>query len=160
MIPQMVIDESERIPKWRFYSSNQVLGESEGEHDTPCFVKLPSKCPLRRTVSVPTSFKERKKHLQTHRRIKTSPASSRPSLLQTFSNAPADRKRKLQGLEGRFPERYDSQRWVYARRDDYDRYLIPRSSSTESTRVLEKEKQYEDDGPVLLGLAFVDEERA
>lgn len=157
----MVIDESERIPKWRFYSSDQVLTSrektEESENDStkgaPTFVKIPSRGSLRRTCSVPTSFKERKKHFQTHKRSKTSPL---PIIRRsTSSYLVADKKRKWRAFETPCPERHDCRRWAYARRDEYNRYLIPRTSSTESTRAVDKQEDEQD--IALLGLAFVDE---
>ena len=124
----------------------------------PTFAKIPKQGPLRRTCSVPTSFKERKRHFQTHKRSKTSPLPIiRRSTSTNLVPAVADKKRKWRSYETPCPERHHCRRWAYARRDEYNRYLIPRTSSTESTRAGDKQKEAEDEDIGLLGLAFVDE---
>jgi hypothetical protein len=164
MIPLMVVDESERIPKWRFYSSDEVLMSRETTEvsdegltkGAPKLVQIPKRSSLQRTCSVPTSFKERKRHFQTHKRSKTSPLPIiRRWASSSFVSAVADKKRKCRAFDTPCPERHDSRRWVYATRDEYSRFLIPRTVSTESTRAVDKVEQDED--MVLLGLAFVDE---
>lgn len=156
----MMIDESDRIAKYRFYSSDEVLASSGNDDDDfeeiPSFVRPPKRGSLRRTVSVPTSFKERKRQ---HRRNKTSPASTKQRPFRAVCNdiPPGERKRKWKSPESRYPEQHDLNRWAYARRDEYNRYLIPRTSSTELFRAVEEKSVLEDDGVVLRGLAFVDE---
>lgn len=160
----MAIDESERIPKWRFYSSDQALLRADTPEDCGADsskgAKIPKHCPLRRTCSVPTSFKERKRHYQTHKRSKTSPLPAITRRSTSSVVVPAERKRKWRALETRCPEQHDCRRWAYARRDEYNRYLIPRTSSTESTqstKAVEHKEEDDQDDILLLGLAFVDE---
>jgi hypothetical protein len=71
-----------------------------------------------------------------------------------------DRRRRSSPLtdQRRYSERHDSQRWVYPRKDDYDRYLIPKISPKERREEsIEARDEDDDAGQVLLGLAFVDE---
>ena len=118
----MVIDESERIPKCRFYSSEEVqmsreTTEESSEDSTkgaPTFAKIPKQGPLRRTCSVPTSFKERKRHFQTHKRSKTSPLPIiRRSTSTNLVPSVADKKRKWRSYETPCPERHHCRRWAY-----------------------------------------------
>ena len=93
-------------------------------------------------------------------RSKTSPVhSSKESLFRSLSIAdlPVDRKRKWLDLsllpQKRYPEQHNLRRWAYARREEYNRYLLPRTLSTEITEAVKSEQTEED----LLGLAFIDE---
>lgn len=149
MIPLMVIDERERIPKWRFYSSDRA---ATAMSDSPI---VPTKrCTLQRSESLPISFKEKKQHFQTTtHRVKASTllqSNSLTSRVETSVDKTKDRKRKCSSLacERRYSENQDSQRWVYPHRDDYNRYLIPRTSQKQNTEARDED---------LLGLSFVDE---
>ena len=159
----------------RFYSSDGVAAEMNTNMSsslpTPSALPPMRRSALRRAESLPTSFKERKRHLNNHLRSKTGVPNAVWTKTQSTSISPSDRKRIWLSLasESRHPKHH-SQTWIFPRRDDYNRYLIPRACSTESTLATRDEKLAndnvnlelmntldEDDGLILLGLAFIEE---
>jgi hypothetical protein len=143
MIPLMVVDERERIPKGRFYSSDSAA--TAVMSDSPI---VPTKhCTLQRSKSLPISFKEKKRYFQTatHRINASTLLPSNSLTSRAVTNV--DKPNSL-ACKRRYSERQDSRRWVYPHRDDYNRYLIPKTSQKQTTEAKDDD---------LVGLSFVDE---